>query len=123
PVLGAFALRPTAGGVAAGSADLESFLDGVLDHAASQFTLHERSRYWLARTYREEKFSATLGASAFLDAPPADTLVLLGYVRSSAHREWIRQTRLYNLRADQRVGAVRVGSRELTCDFVLMYDG
>jgi hypothetical protein len=57
-----------------------------------------------------------------LRKPPADTSVLLGYVRSDEHRDWVVRTGLYNLRADtDRAGAIGVDAPELTPDFVLLY--
>ena len=44
--------------------------------------------------------------AAFLKEPPADTLVLVGYVRSRSHLDWIHTKRLYNLRADGRPGTI-----------------
>jgi hypothetical protein len=58
----------------------------------------------------------------FLDRPPADTDVLLGYVRGAKHRAWIERTGSYNVRADNRTGSLRLGSRELSAKLVLLYE-
>ena len=48
--------------------------------------------------------------------------MLLGYVKSAEHRAWIRDTGLYNLRADpSRNGSVGLGGRELAADLVVLY--
>jgi uncharacterized protein len=57
----------------------------------------------------------------FLVAPPADTKVLLGYVKNAMHWDWIETTHNYNLRADVRRGSVGLSSKELSCDLVVLY--
>ena len=121
PGLGAFALRPTESGEAEGKLPLERFIEDVLEHVASQITQHERGRYWVKEVYSgEEYFSSNLPAAPFLNAPPADTLVLLGYVKNNEHWEWIENNQLYNLRGDNRRGAIGLGSKELACDLILL---
>jgi predicted component of viral defense system (DUF524 family) len=121
PGLGAFALRPSAVGAAEGARDLRRFLDDVLNHVASQTSQDERGRYWLRETFSGTSYAETPTPPArFLSVPPADTLVLLGYVRNENHWEWINRTGLYNLRADDSRGAVDVGSKQLACEMVLL---
>jgi hypothetical protein len=55
-------------------------------------------------------------AVSFLEKPPADTRVLVGFVKSGDHLTWIHETLLYNLRADDRRGSI---ARELL-DFELL---
>lgn len=122
PGLGAFSLRPTDAGAAAGSGPLRRFLQDVIDHFASQLTQHQRSRYWRERSFSPETRVNRKGESVdFLEQPPADTRVLIGYVRSRAHLRWIKENRLYNLRADDRKGSVGLGSDELGADLLLTY--
>lgn len=122
PGLGAFALRPTDMGEAEGLTAVQRFIDDVLTHVASQVTQHERGRFWEREVYREENRVQAGGAAApFLIRPPADTVVLLGYVKNREHLEWIHRTRRYNLRADGSTGSVGLGSRELAFDLVLLY--
>jgi hypothetical protein len=122
PGLGAFALRPTASGEADGVVPLTRFLRDVMDHVASQLSQHERSRFWTARSFGDDTRvgeSATYAAD-FLPRPAADTVVLLGYVRSEQQLRWIHERRLYNLRADGR-GRVGLRSRELAADILVTY--
>ncbi|MFI5893039.1 DUF2357 domain-containing protein [Actinoplanes sp. NPDC051513] len=122
PGLGAFPLRPGAEG-AYGVEEISIFLTGVLDHVADQATQHERERFWRARIYAAPaQEHPRLPPAPFLDRPPADTDVLVGYVRGSRHRAWIDQTRSYNVRADNRTGALHLGSRELSARLVLLYE-
>jgi hypothetical protein len=53
--------------------------------------------------------------------PPADAKVLLGYVRSKAHLDWIKRTGWYNLRADGRSGAVGLDSPALSAELLVTY--
>ena len=122
PGLGAFPLRPGADetyGVEA----ISVFLAEVLDHVAEQASQHERDRYWRSRVYTSPvQEHPILAPVPFLDRPPADTDVLMGYLRGSRHRAWMERTRSYNVRADDRTGSLRLGSRELSARFVLLYE-
>ncbi|MDF2626497.1 MAG: hypothetical protein K0R39_328 [Symbiobacteriaceae bacterium] len=122
PGLGAFPLRPTDAGAAEGADSLAEFLSKVLDHVATQHTQHERSRYWLEEAFeREAPVLAPAPAAPFVKQPPADTPVLLGFVKSEAHRQWIGEQKLYNVRADGRRGTVEERSPELGAQIVLLY--
>ena len=122
PGLGAFALRPSDSGVATGSLALASFLEDVLQHIATQVTQHERSRYWNRRVYEHPPLTYRLTpAAGFLSQPPADTIVLLGYVRGRRHLEWIRKTGLYNLRATGHHGRIGLRSAEMNAQLLILY--
>jgi predicted component of viral defense system (DUF524 family) len=121
PGLGAFPLRPSAGGKADGIETVRRFLADVLDHVALQISQHERGRYWIRQTYAgSEVTDKSAPAAPFLSAPPADTNVLLGFVRHEAHWHWIEKHRLYNLRAGIRRGAVELTSSELACELLIL---
>lgn len=123
PGLGAFPLRPSSDGLPSSSEALDQFLSDVLTHVASQVTRDERHRFWTATVHRpdEPTFTSSL-TTDFLDQPPADTDVLLGFVRNVEHRQWIERVRQYNIRAGNRVGAVEIGGRELGAKLLLMYE-
>lgn len=122
PGLGAFALRPSAGGEAEGLAALAAFLDDVLTHVASQASQHERERYWQAVSWAPgARAGRPVAAVPFLTRPPADTKVLLGYVKSQAHLDWVTASCLYNLRADGRHGTIPPGADELAAEILLLY--
>lgn len=124
PGLGAFGLKPTSVGPALGTQPLRSFLEAVIEHLANQATQHERARYWSREVYERALPQDTTVATfaPFLDRPPQDTLVLLGFARSKEHLDWIHRLRLYNMRADQRRGSVGLASRELAAQLVLIYE-
>lgn len=121
PGLGAFALRPTRDGKGTGLEGLLQFIDDVLTHVAAQTTQHERLRYWLRESTREQDIVPARPTVPFLSKPPADTLVLLGYVRSPEQLRWIHEHRLYNMRTGGRRGSVLPGSKVLSVEFVVLY--
>lgn len=121
PGLGAFALRPTRDGKGTGLEGLLEFIDDVLTHVATQTTQHERARYWLRESVRDDYHVAAHPAVPFLSKPPADTIVLLGYVRSPEQLRWIHQQRLYNMRTGGRRGSVLPGSKVLAAELVVLY--
>ncbi len=123
PGLGAFPLRPSSDGLPSSSRALDQFLGDVLTHVASQVTRDERHRFWTATVDRpgEHTLASSL-TTAFLEEPPADTDVLLGFVRSVEQRRWIERMGQYNIRAGARVGAVEIGGRELGAKLLLLYE-
>jgi uncharacterized protein len=123
PGLGAFALRPSPNGDAAGREALKDFLSDVFDHAASQYTQHERSRYWNEVSFQNAPIGPIAGFVApFLSKPPDDVNVLVGYVKSESHFDWVMKNKLYNLRADPlRRGSFVAERTELVSDFALLY--
>lgn len=122
PGLGAFPLRPGADGTH-GVEAISRFLIDVLDHVADQASQHERDRFWRAQIYAAPaQEHPRLSPAPFLDRPPADTDVLIGYVRGHRHWAWIEQTRSYNVRADDRTGALGLGSRELSAPLIVLYE-
>jgi hypothetical protein len=123
PGLGAFPLRPTSDGLSSSSEALDQFLSDVLTHVASQVTRDERHRFWTATVHRPGEPTLTSSLTTdFLDEPPADTDVLVGFVRDIEQRRWIERVRQYNIRAGDRVGAVEIGGRELGAKLLLLYE-
>lgn len=121
PGLGAFDLRPTRDGVADGTKALIQFIEDVMEHVASQVTQHERERFWVYQAYSGELPVRPARSAPFLTKPPADTVVLLGYVKNEAHLAWIQKTGRYNLRADGRTGSVGLHGEELAAELVILY--
>ncbi|WP_082459916.1 MULTISPECIES: DUF2357 domain-containing protein [unclassified Mycobacterium] len=123
PGLGAFPLRPSSDGLPSSSETLDQFFSDVLTHVASQVTRDERHRFWTATVHRpDEPILMSSLTTDLLDEPPADTDVLLGFVRSVEHLRWIEGLRQYNIRAGDRVGAVEIGGRELGAKLLLLYE-
>jgi predicted component of viral defense system (DUF524 family) len=118
PGIGAFPLRPCTDGSAQGAEALQTFLKDVLDHAANQASAAERTQYWLNEHNRRP--GRRIRPTDLLKLPPADEQVLLGYVRADQW-EWVRRQRRYNLRADQRRGAVRLHDEFLAARLVVLW--
>jgi hypothetical protein len=120
PALGAFPLRP--GGSGAAARRLHDFLADAFEHVADQATRLERARWWSERAYDAAAPTvARPSSSAVLPSPPADTAVLVGYVRSVSQRRWIARTGYYNVRGGERRGALRPGATELDAKLLLLY--
>jgi predicted component of viral defense system (DUF524 family) len=121
PGLGAFSLRPIAGG--ADTQAVRTFLDDVLIHVASVATQERRHRYWEHQIFPSGgPTPGSVGHEPIEGLPPADTSVLLGFVRSDEQRVWILRTGLYNMRADlARDGSVTVHSREASTQLLVLY--
>jgi predicted component of viral defense system (DUF524 family) len=122
PGLGAFSLRPVVGG--ADTQILKSFLEDVLKHVASVATQERRHRYWEHQIFPAgSPAPGPLGREPIPGVPPADTTVLLGYVRMDKQRDWILRTGLYNMRADlARNGSVSVHSQETSTQLLVLYN-
>jgi predicted component of viral defense system (DUF524 family) len=122
PGVGAFSLRPVAGG--ADTQALKTFLDDVVVHVASVATQERRHRYWEHEIFPTEvPAPGSVGREPIQGLPPADTSVLLGFVRSDAQWNWIRRTGLYNMRADvARNGSVSVNGREASAQVLVLYN-
>lgn len=118
PGIGAFPLRPSSDGSAQGAEALQTFLNDVLDHAANQASAAERAQYWLNEHNRRP--GRRVRPTELLKLPPADEQVLLGYVRTDQW-EWVRRHRRYNLRADQRKGAVRLHDEFLAARLLVLW--
>ncbi|HEY1810987.1 MAG TPA: DUF2357 domain-containing protein [Kofleriaceae bacterium] len=122
PGLGAFPLKPAAAGSPQGSSAICQFLQRAFDHIGTQTTRHERARYWCRASATGPKVEQGRTAAPFLHRPPADTVVLLGYVKSEQHHQWIIDSGLYNLRADpKRQGAVGLRGSELSAELLVIY--
>jgi hypothetical protein len=119
PGLGAFPLRPEH---AEADADrLEAFVERVLRHVAGQGTRHRRASHWETKAYSGPGTDSSDAVSPAGDLPPADTSVLMGYVRSEEQWAWIRQARLYNVRSGDRPGALGPHMPELDAPLLLLY--
>jgi predicted component of viral defense system (DUF524 family) len=121
PGLGALSLRPVVGG--ADTQALRTFLDDVLMHVASVATQERRHRYWERQIFPSETPApGSVGREPIQGLPPADTTVLLGFVRTEKQRDWVLRTGLYNMRADlERNGSVSVHSREASTQLLVLY--
>ena len=121
PGLGAFVLRPSQDGEASGIGTLRTFLDQVLDHVSTRLTQHERGRYWLEEVYGQPLPVATPSENALDTAPPPEATVLLGYVKSQEHWNWIWRCKTYNVRAIGRPGGIAASADLLYSQLLTLY--
>src|SRR5699024_2422753 len=121
PGIGALPFLPTSDGNAdQGSADgVEELLTSILDHVAHQASSRERAAWWEMEANRTS--SKPTGVFVPLGRPPADVSVLIGFCRSEAHREWVEDSGLYNLRLGERRGAVSLTGAEASAETLLLW--
>ena len=119
PGLGAFPLRPDEAD--ADGAVLHAFITRVLVHVAGAATRHRRALYWTGKAYEGAGTTAADAAPPLLDLPPADTNVLIGYVRSDEQWAWIDRVGLYNVRSGSAPGALAADEAALDSTLLLLY--
>ena len=122
PGLGAFALRPTSTGDADADSSngLRRFILDVVDHLGSQGTSYQRDRYWRSAAHGSPGYRGSL--RTFIQTPPSDTRVLLGYLRGAEHAAAVHTLGLYNLRAEPgREGSIDLQSDELGAELLVLY--
>jgi hypothetical protein len=127
PGVGAFPLRPAATETEEDQRALTKFLSSVIDHCCNQASKRERSQFWqnqhLTVHTDSDSREQTVKTAPFLAQPPADTRVLIAYVRPE-NVEFVRKSLIYNLRADSgRAGSVSPSDLELTAHYVLLWTG
>lgn len=119
PGLGAFPMRPTE--VDRDEAALVNFLSEALQHVAAPGTRHRRATYWTNRAYEGAASPSSAAEPPAGALPPADTPLLLAYVRSDEQWTWIRRNGLYNLRSGGRPGSLDSSAPELDASLLLLY--
>ncbi len=127
PGLGAFPFRPADQSTEEDRSNLGVFLKSVIEHCCNQATTRERLQFWqnkyLASDLEENPESKTIRASEYLIQPPADTPILIGYVRPE-NVDFVRRTNVYNIRADsERAGAISPTDLMLTARFLFLWTG
>lgn len=119
PGLGAIPLRPDHAD--SDTTKLQELVRRLLRNVASDATRYNRSRYWQEASYTGPGNTRVTVRGQLLQRPPADTPVLLGYVRSPEQWRWIVARGLYNVRGEARRGAIAAGSPELDVPFLILY--
>jgi hypothetical protein len=99
----------------------------VIDHCCNQASKRERSQFWQNQHWSVQPDSdfgkQPVNAAPFLSQPPADTRVLVAYVRPE-NVQFVRKSLMYNLRADSgRAGSISPSDQELTAHYVLLWTG
>lgn len=127
PGLGAFPLRPADQSTEEDRSELGIFLQSVIEHCCNQATTRERLQYWqnqhLVRDPKNNSEDKVIRASKFLIQPPADTQILIGFVRPE-NIDFVRRNNFYNLRADSgRAGAISPTDSMLSARFLVLWTG
>ena len=127
PGLGAFPFRPADQSTEEDRSNLGAFLKSVIEHCCNQATTRERVQYWqnqhLVQDLEDNSENRVIRANKFLIQPPADTPILIGYVRPE-NIDFVRRSNIYNLRADSgRAGAISPTDLMLTARFLVLWTG
>ncbi len=124
PGLGAFAIRPSK--TNDGSDELKFFLYDVLAHFMNRASQREKISYKTYETYKDntsnelnEALPETYGPNRGL--VPDETFVLVGYYKDSKHYDWIIKEGIYNSRAEDDRGSLRLGQGEAGASFILLH--
>jgi predicted component of viral defense system (DUF524 family) len=127
PGLGAFPLRPDGG-----DSELEDFLGGVAIHACYRASAQERHSYHTYEVYRADESSKSYLKDLIHRTwpetdgnvrakPPSEIHVLIGLCESEAHFNWIRCSKVYNLRMGSGSGPARVRSEVSSARYLLVH--
>ena len=128
PGLGAFAISP--GKSVNGMAELRKFMEEVISHFQNRASQREQMALHAYQVYRqgdggnyrvEEKLPEAYGNRRAL--LPHDTWVLVGYVKSKAHEEWIQSEKHYNFRMELVDGARLNFSHTAGASYLLLHGG
>lgn len=123
PGLGAFAISPSKEHNA--TAELESFLEKVLQHFLNRASQRENIAY---KTYEITKGGK--GEIVKDSLPeyfngkkliPDETFVLVGFCKSAAHLNWIKNKLLYNFRMNNTRGALKLTEETLSAKYLLLH--
>ena len=129
PGLGAFALRP---GV--GTTVLETFLRDVVTHVADRATAREQLSFHTWQAYQTERPpSAQEHRAAYLvvpekalagnvrNTPLREIFVVVGWVKSDAHLQWILKNCKYNFRMGSTPGGLRLSAQVVGATYLLLH--
>lgn len=136
PGLGAFAISPGPDGRPKGMEHLGRFLDEVLEHLSNRTTSRERVSYHLREAYGAEALAETPleykvqkpiperdTATGGRLVPPSEHSVLVGWYENmdDKHLAWIFSSGLYNFRAGDRNGSIRLEPRIAGAKHLLLH--
>ncbi|MDB5384739.1 MAG: hypothetical protein JWM11_385 [Planctomycetaceae bacterium] len=131
PGLGAFSLRPGTDGQGVGLQHLSRFIDDTIAHVCNRATAREQSNYHLFQVYQsgissnDNKLTSQIpemDESVGMRAqPPTEQTVLVGWFDDEEHEAWIRRAGLYNFRAGDRSGSIRLAPEIAQADYLLLH--
>lgn len=126
PGLGAFPLRPSKND--SGIGELKTFILEIIGHFVNRASQRERIAFRTYDVYKREPnkedevndaLPETYGKNRSLI--PDDTHVLVAFYKDKSHLEWIIKSSLYNARADNKSGSLRLGPGEAGAKYLLLH--
>ena len=124
PGLGAFSIRPSK--LNSGTDELKSFLYEIVTHFMNRASQREKTSLNFYETYKNgandqlnEALPETYGLNRSL--LPDSTFVLVAYYKSKQHLNWIINKGLYNARAENERGSLRLGPGEAGAKYLLLH--
>lgn len=124
PGLGAFSITPSRGNTGIG--ELSSFIDSVIEHLLDRTSQRERIAHKSNVILREQVSTPSSNNKVippYFDINRTDllnTLVLVGYCKSTTHKEWCLKNQYYNLRLSGKNGVLEFNSKALKAKYLLL---
>lgn len=122
PGLGAFVARPSGT-----TDDLAAFIADVARHTSDRATARERQTFHSFEVHREQPRFEVRRRMPERDengarmSPPAETFVLVGWVRDENHLAWVKRERMYNFRMDARSGSLRLTADVVAARYLVLH--
>lgn len=126
PGLGAFPVRPSKNN--SGIGDLKAFILEIIDHFINRASQREKIAFRTYDVYKDvpnkddnlnEALPEAYGINRNLI--PDDTHVLVAFFKDNAHLQWILKSKLYNARAENKKGSLRLGPGEAGAKYLLLH--
>jgi hypothetical protein len=126
PGLGAFPVRPSK--TDDGTADLRQFIEQVLEHFLNRTSQREKMAFRKYDIHKEkpdpdsqitDALPESYGSNR--DFMPDETYVVVGYVKSEEHRNWITKNGLYNLRLGTGRGSIPLTKEYTSARYILLH--
>ena len=135
PGLGAFALRPRLNAdTSPGTAALTAFLQEVVAHVADRSSAREQQSFHTFKTYEQSFPRAVEEQRALYEVVPEraadgkvrhtplrETFVVVGWVKTAAHLDWIKRSGRYNFRMGTTPGALRLSAQVVGACYLLLH--
>jgi len=135
PGLGAFALRPRLDAdTSSGTAALSAFLQEVVAHVADRSSAREQQSFYTFKTYEKPFPGAVEEQRALYEVVPErgaggnvrhtplrETFVVVGWVKTAAHLDWIKKSGKYNFRMGSKPGALRLSAQVVGACYLLLH--
>ncbi|CAM4232022.1 DUF2357 domain-containing protein [Gillisia limnaea] len=123
PGLGAFPVRPSR--TNSGIEHLKDFILRVIDHFLNRASQRENLAYRIFDIHRnppediKEPLPEAFGENR--NFIPSEIHVLVGFYKDNQHLQWIESKNLYNIRIDDKVGAIPLTATELSAKYILLH--